>query len=341
MIHSHTPDVSIIVPVYNVEKKLCRCIDSLLHQTFSNIEIILVDDGSSDGSGILCDTYSKQDARIAVIHKENGGVSSARNIGIKAARGNYIMFCDSDDYVMDTWVEKLYAMMESPSIYMAICGWKNEEQAYLFFCQTEQKTEIALTPPFVTQICNHNLAHTVWNKIFIRDLIINNGIHFLENVHHSEDTIFVMQYMQTRTLNIGIVNEPLYFYSTDNNQSLSQKYIDHYWDYRLIAMEEFKKALLHTGEALTSDFYTNYIYTICCVINNNFRKDNPHNRLEKYREGVRVLHSKECKIAFCNGNFDEYHPIYTMILKTRCYFFVLMFHYLIKIKHKLWGERDL
>ena len=96
---NNRPKISIVSPVFNVEKFLARCLDSLVNQTLSDIEIILVDDGSPDNSGRICDEYAKKDDRVIVIHKENGGVSSARNVGIDKAKGKYICFVDSDDYV--------------------------------------------------------------------------------------------------------------------------------------------------------------------------------------------------------------------------------------------------
>ena len=91
--------ISIIVPIYNVEKYLSRCVDSILNQTFTDFELILVDDGSTDNSGKICDEYAEKDCRIKVIHKDNWGVSSARNVGLENSVGEYIMFCDSDDFV--------------------------------------------------------------------------------------------------------------------------------------------------------------------------------------------------------------------------------------------------
>ena len=96
---NNSPMFSIIIPVYNVENELARCIDSIINQTFGNFELILVDDGSPDNSGSICDEYAKNDSRVQVIHKANGGVSSARNTGLKIAKGEYIWFVDSDDYV--------------------------------------------------------------------------------------------------------------------------------------------------------------------------------------------------------------------------------------------------
>lgn len=94
-----TQKISVIVPVYNVEKYLSRCIDSIISQTFSDFELILVDDGSTDSSGKICDEYGKKDGRVKVIHKRNGGLSSARNCGLENAKGNYICFVDSDDWI--------------------------------------------------------------------------------------------------------------------------------------------------------------------------------------------------------------------------------------------------
>ena len=96
---ANIPKISVIIPVYNAEKYLYRCIDSVLVQTFTNWELLLIDDGSKDSSGVICDEYAAKDARVRVFHKENGGVSSARNLGLDNARGEWVAFVDSDDYI--------------------------------------------------------------------------------------------------------------------------------------------------------------------------------------------------------------------------------------------------
>ena len=100
--------VSVIIPVYNVQEYLARCVDSVLSQTYTNLEIILVDDGSLDMSGDMCDDYAHKDSRVRVVHKSNGGLSDARNAGLDIASGNYVAFIDADDYVHHQFVEKLY-----------------------------------------------------------------------------------------------------------------------------------------------------------------------------------------------------------------------------------------
>ncbi|REC32093.1 glycosyl transferase family 2 [Enterococcus pseudoavium] len=115
-------EISIIVPVYNVEKYLEKCINSILKQTFTDFELILVDDGSPDNSGAICDQYAEKDARVKVIHKENGGLSDARNAGIEVAKGKYLGFVDSDDYIADDMYGLLYNNIVKEGADMSICG---------------------------------------------------------------------------------------------------------------------------------------------------------------------------------------------------------------------------
>lgn len=115
------PLISVILPIYNVEAFLPRCVESVMRQTYKNLEIILVDDGSPDGCPQLCDAYAKQDERIRVLHKANGGLSDARNQGALIATGKYITFVDSDDYVKDTYVEYLYMLIEKYQTRMSLC----------------------------------------------------------------------------------------------------------------------------------------------------------------------------------------------------------------------------
>ena len=116
--------ISVIVPVYNVEKYLKRCVDSIKNQTYDNIEIILVDDGSKDSSGKICDDLSKSDNRIVVIHKKNGGLSSARNAGLKKASGKYVAFVDSDDFIEKDMYKNLYSLISKSEYKIASCGFK-------------------------------------------------------------------------------------------------------------------------------------------------------------------------------------------------------------------------
>ncbi|MDE7478361.1 MAG: glycosyltransferase family 2 protein, partial [Lachnospiraceae bacterium] len=110
------PLISVIVPVYNVEKYVMRCIESILAQTYTNLEILLVDDGSTDASGKICDELAKKDVRIRIIHKENGGPSDARNVGIQEARGEYYLFVDSDDWISENLLESMLPLTEEGEV---------------------------------------------------------------------------------------------------------------------------------------------------------------------------------------------------------------------------------
>ena len=116
------PMISVIVPVYNVESYLARCVDSILTQTYQNLEVILVDDGSKDNSGVICDDYARRDSRVNVIHKENGGLSSARNAGIEAAGGEYLAFVDSDDWIEPDAYERLLSAMQKHAAKLVVGG---------------------------------------------------------------------------------------------------------------------------------------------------------------------------------------------------------------------------
>lgn len=117
--------ITVIVPVYNVKSYLSRCIDSILAQVYTNLEVILVDDGSTDGSGDVCDDYARKDTRIIVVHKENGGLSDARNAGLDIASGGYVVFVDSDDFVTKYYIENLYLGIKKSNTDMAVSGFIN------------------------------------------------------------------------------------------------------------------------------------------------------------------------------------------------------------------------
>jgi len=118
----NTPLLSVIVPVYNVEAYVARCVESILNQTYKNLEVILVDDGATDASGAICDTFAAQDPRVRVIHKENGGLSSARNAGLETATGEYITFVDSDDWIEGDALEKLLAATLEHQVELVVGG---------------------------------------------------------------------------------------------------------------------------------------------------------------------------------------------------------------------------
>ena len=223
--------ISVIVPVYNVEKYLNRCVESIINQTYKNLEIILIDDGSTDASSQMCDAY--EDNRIVVIHKENEGLGLSRNVGISKATGEYILFVDSDDYLDEDMIENLYTDMKENNADTCIGGYKRvyadrvEEYKNIYAGQVFYDEEIisnVLVKMFgkYGKIDDH-IEMSVWKVLFSRDIIINNNIKFpSEKEFISEDIIFDTAYYP-KSKRLCISGDIGYNYC-DNFGSLTTKY---------------------------------------------------------------------------------------------------------------------
>lgn len=196
------PKVSVIVPVYNVEKYLRRCIDSILTQTFTDFELILVDDGSLDNSPAICDEYSQKDGRVNVIHKTNGGVSAARNCGLDIACGEYIAFCDSDDYWAPSFLDRLVHTLVSESADCAVSNYVAIDESGQMIRQTTIPEAIKnLTNPeerlqyLLQDILGGKSGWEVWKRLFRLDIIQDHKIRFCTTCsNYAEDLGFTLEY---------------------------------------------------------------------------------------------------------------------------------------------------
>ena len=206
--------VSIIVPVYNAEKTLERCVRSLMAQTYGNIEILLVNDGSRDQSPAICQRFAQEDGRIRVIDKPNGGVSSARNTGLDAARGDYVMFCDSDDWVEPDWCESMVSLCGPGD--MVICEIARADLETEHDAETEdaERRELLHYPL---------LACSPVNKIYARDVIQREMLRFRGNLSLGEDFCFVLAYLCQIDGKLRFLYRPLYHYDVSTEGSLSKK----------------------------------------------------------------------------------------------------------------------
>ena len=183
-------DISIIVPVYNVKDYLARCLDSLLAQTHRAIRILVVDDGSTDGSGRMADDYARRDARITVIHQQNGGLSEARNAGIRASDSEYLMFVDSDDYIEPDSCERLLACARRDE-----CDVVNADNIYVTEreCEYMHKRLEGLTLPcagsaFLTHcLARGEMSMCVQYGLYSRALIVDNGLYFKPGIYHEDE----------------------------------------------------------------------------------------------------------------------------------------------------------
>lgn len=217
--------ISIIVPVYNVEKYLNRCIDSILNQTFKEYELILVDDGSTDNSGKICDLYEKKDKRIKVIHKENGGLSSARNCGIEKSIGKYIGFVDSDDFIHPQMYSYLYDYLDKYKADISICAFRKVKENECIKKQIKNKElNIVILNNIEAQYelyKNHGDQFVVaWNKLYKRELF--RDLRYEEGKIHEDEYIIHQILYKSKT--IIYIKEEFYNYYIRENSIMNSKF---------------------------------------------------------------------------------------------------------------------
>ncbi len=233
--------ISIIIPIYNVEQYLSKCLESVINQTYKNIEIILINDGSTDNSGRICDEYSKKDKRIKVLHKKNGGVSSARNEGLKIANGKYIGFVDPDDYISSNMFEILINNMEKYNVDLSIINYDS-------FQEYSNKKQFKNTNIPNKKILNkkdlfnylmgyyNSFGGYTWNKLYKMEIIKTAKLNFDEKITICEDVLFNTQYINN--IKNGIFeNIMLYHYLIRNNGACNSRYNSEY----LSVLESYEK----------------------------------------------------------------------------------------------------
>lgn len=256
------PKISVIVPVYNVEKYLPCCIDSILGQTFTDFELLLIDDGSKDKSGKICDEYAEKDKRIRVFHKENGGVSSARNVGLDNAQGEFICFGDSDDYFLNKALELLYDRSIKTGAEIVLGNslrLENDKFTFVLNIKNEVYQNVLLS-----------IKHlALWGYMFNINLIRNNNIQFINSLSYSEDRLFIYQ-LACECKIMAFCNDPVYVYRINSssacfsrdgvkkacNQFDAAFYINKIANkYKNTDEEIFKYLLIHSRNLIKSGLY--------------------------------------------------------------------------------------
>lgn len=209
--------VSVIVPIYNSKNYLKKCVLSILNQTYTNIEVILIDDGSSDGSSKICDDFAIQDNRVKVVHIPNGGVSNARNVGIQHATGEYIAFVDSDDYIDEDFLETLVKGMQKNSSDLCVSALSPERLGSSF--------EIRIAPDYEKELLflfQNFLLFGPMVKLYRAEMIRKHRISFPKGISYGEDLLFNLDYLSVID-RICYINQCGYHYVLDNTESLSRK----------------------------------------------------------------------------------------------------------------------
>ncbi|WP_418718626.1 glycosyltransferase family 2 protein [Candidatus Allofournierella merdipullorum] len=263
--------VSIIVPVYNCEKFLPACIESIAAQTCPDFECILVDDGSSDGSGAVCDGISRRDPRFRTIHKPNGGVCSARNAGLDAARGEFVLFCDQDDRIHPETIATALAHHERAPEDLVM--WLYTRDPGEFSAPLPEGETLFSQKQFGTLYCTFMLP-PVWNKLFERNVLEGPApLRFDTSVHNGhEDLPFVYDYLARLAklrpgFAVHLLRAPLYYWSDENDMSVSKKdvHYERYFEVELDLFTRFSRdctALYHCTPQDMAAFYQHALHTL-------------------------------------------------------------------------------
>ena len=312
--------ISVIVPVYNVEKYLRKCLDSLVNQTFKDYEVILVNDGSTDNSANIINEYLSKYPFIKCFKKENGGMSSARNVGLDNASGEYLAFVDSDDFVEIFFLEKLYQKAIETESDVVVCNYHalNEEEKRTINCHMmfspEDKREYLLSPPMV------------WNKLIKRNIF--EKIRFKEGIFYEDLDICVK--MLPYINKVSFVDEPLYNYYLQHSGSvMTQKTFNvHLLD--IFSVLEEAKALLE------ADFYREieYIYITHLLRTATLRFLDYPNTLEYLAKINSTMEN-----TFPNWRENEYYNKCSTKVKLICFLAIHRMYWLLKIIKKITKRR--
>ena len=216
------PIISVIIPVYNTEKYLHRCIDSVLAQTYKDFELLLIDDGSKDSSGTICDEYAAQDARVRVFHKENGGVSSARNVGLNHAQGEWVTFVDSDDYIEENFLKSFEGNLDADLVVGRMIKKRSQGNLLSNIPSGYHHPSKIVLEGNLTQLA----FQSPWGKLFRGSLIKN--LRFDEGMIIGEDHYFILKYVcvakSIRILEIGNAKEYFSHYVYFPSPNMDKKY---------------------------------------------------------------------------------------------------------------------
>lgn len=225
--------ISVIIPIYNREKYITQCIKSIMKQSFKNIEIICVNDGSTDSSLKILEELQKKDKRIVIIDKKNSGVCSARNIGLEKAKGNYILFVDGDDWIEPTCIEECYNKVTKFNLDMVSFGFikkytDNSKNEITMDLVEFKENDIISGKEYFKNLLNFKASVVVWNKLLKKEIILKNNIKFLEKITVTEDVLFLANL--TKYLNkIGKIDKVFYNYRMGENNgtgNIKEKYME-------------------------------------------------------------------------------------------------------------------
>lgn len=323
--------VSIIVPIYNNENYIVRCVKSIMQQTYHNLEIILINDGSSDRSEEICKDLQKSDFRIKYYYQENAGPSAARNLGLKMATGDFISFVDSDDYIEKNFIENMIKSADV-NVDIVISGYKIVRIKNRKLLLEEKIPNIG--PIYgMSDIKNHfkylyynGYFNILWNKLYIGDIIRDKNLSFDTEHHLGEDFLFNLNYF-SHISSISFNKSSLYIYDFRNENSISSNYIENYLQKRLYILRELNNFFSENHDMV--DYYKGRI--IKSTITNEFRKNS-----KKLKQNLNSVFKDpryiELLSSFENSRKDK---LFKFLIESK---FTTTIIWIYKIKYKITGH---
>lgn len=310
--------ISVIVPVYNAEKWLKRCVDSILNQNYDNFELILVNDGSKDNSGAICDEYANYDARVKVIHKENGGVSDARNAGIDKADGDYITFVDSDDELKNGFFENAFSKIENEDWYISGISELLKQGDKIIERNSKINESRYMTVVDLYNNCERDfpiiLLKGPCHKFYKRSIVTENNLLFDKTLSLGEDLFFNIQYVKfAKTV---FFDEAIYYlYHKENENSLTTKFYPNKYEEALKIYDNWRSALEQIGVSNEAKCWFENLYfgTMVRSIAHFYQ----HNRTKKEKKMVvdKVVKNKWIEKNRTYGNNFSSKLIRTLITR--------------------------
>ena len=309
--------VSIIVPIYNAQDTIENCVNSIINQTYKNIEIILVNDGSKDKSLEICYNLKKTDNRIIVIDKKNEKVSKTRNKGIEVAKGEYIMFVDADDIIELDMIEELTRGIQFFDL--CACNYKKIENEKVSIKSNIEPFNTTKINEYIEMLKPEMLFNQLWNKIYRANIIKENNIKFNEHIQVGEDYLFNINYIANAN-SVNYINNPLYKYTIQEN-SLSKRFIDRPLEEEIKIVRDLK--CLYEQKKFEMDYvYNEYIELLKSNILNLFIGNKGKNEIQQYIKQYRVELEKdkintEQKVKFIS---KENKILYKAIKNNKVFF---------------------
>lgn len=332
------PKISVIIPVYNAQKTLKRCIDSVLLQDYDNYEIVLVDDGSTDSSDKICKKYLNENIKINYIRQFNSGPASARNTGIKNSTGDYIYFVDADDYIESNTLSTMIKPIRENNADMVICGYyqilknKKIKKSYNYetgLYQGKELYNIAIS--FISDVKKNHIPPYSWIRMIRKDILTENNLKYEDGMIRSEDYyLFVQIHFIIERLFI-LSNEALYYY-VDTDDSITHRYVENYWE-SIVKMYLKLKENLPKDQNIRKKLDIMLLQRSMIALNNSTRSNTVKQFKNETFSIIRDINIRNIAKSYSFSEGLNYAGLYFLLLKMKGTYIIYLRYYFKYIKN--------